>query len=95
MIEELVENLYERAVRLEGEQVHLDRNVLGGEPNYVIRELLKRVWRERSWSEQAMSYAHWHSLAELTGGSSSQTAIDLPGGVNARREGAEILLSAQ
>jgi tRNA(Ile)-lysidine synthase len=50
----------------------------------VVRALLMEVWTRQEWPRQAMSYSHWQNLARtVTGG----TALDLPGGVTARRNG--------
>ena len=53
-----------------------------GEP--LVRALLMELWCRQGWPRQSMSFAHWQALAELM---TDGTAIDLPGGVTARRNG--------
>ncbi|MDC0176114.1 tRNA lysidine(34) synthetase TilS [Planctomycetaceae bacterium] len=50
----------------------------------MVRALLMEVWTRQEWPRQAMTFSHWQNLARtVTGG----TALDLPGGVTARRNG--------
>ncbi len=50
----------------------------------MVRALLMEVWTQQGWPRQAMSYSHWFNLARTVIGG---TALDLPGGVTARRNG--------
>jgi tRNA(Ile)-lysidine synthase len=58
---------------------------LAREPRPLVREALHLLWEREAWPLDAMDFATWERLAELIFG--SETAIDLPGGVHARRKG--------
>ena len=51
----------------------------------MVRALLMEVWRRQGWPRQAMTYSHWRNLARTV---TEGTALDLPGGLTARRNGA-------
>ena len=51
----------------------------------MVRALLMEVWRRQGWPRQAMTYSHWQNLARTV---TEGTALDLPGGLTARRNGA-------
>jgi tRNA(Ile)-lysidine synthase len=62
----LVDALMERAVTCPGaEQAILNRRELLGQPRYLLRELLIRVWRRQGWPLQAMGGVQWEQLAEM------------------------------
>ena len=56
-----------------------------GEP--LARAVLMELWCRQGWPRQAMGFSHWRALAELM---TSGTAIDLPGGGMARRNGSVV-----
>jgi len=64
--------------------VRLCGKTLGGIGEPLVRALLMELWCRQGWPRQSMSFAHWQALAELM---TDGTAIDLPGGVTARRNG--------
>jgi tRNA(Ile)-lysidine synthase len=69
--------------------VRLCAETLVGLPESLVRALLLELWRRQEWPRQAMTFSHWRALAGLVGGSG---ALDLPGGVSARRNGGVVLV---
>jgi tRNA(Ile)-lysidine synthase len=69
VLDGLVAGLAERCVRQDGsETVRIDVAPLRNQHRYVIRELLMAAWRRQGWSMQAMGWAEWELLAEMTVG---------------------------
>jgi tRNA(Ile)-lysidine synthase len=67
---------------------------LAGAARYLVREALRRAWREQGWPEQQMGLAEWETLAEMAQGDGRMVQQrDFPGGVRARREGAMLVLA--
>ena len=64
--------------------VRLCGRTLGGIAEPLVRALLMELWCRQQWPRQSMSFVHWQALAELI---TTGTAMDLPGGVTARRNG--------
>ena len=62
----------------------IDVRAAEGESSYVLRELLRRVWRRMHWKEQAMTAEHWRALSEMLSGDGN--ALALPGGIQAVRD---------
>lgn len=80
-----VGQLKPRAV-VEGRGVILLRERLAGEPEYVVRELIKAVWRRQGWPQQAMGLGEWDLLVRMLFGREAITGErgekrTLPGGV--------------
>jgi tRNA(Ile)-lysidine synthase len=96
VIDRLVEDLLEQyAPALHAHAVQIDCAGLAGQPRYVVRELLMRVWRRQNWPLQAMGFDEWDLLADMllcAGGTASDIRRKkvFPGGVTA--ETAEGLL---
>ena len=66
IVDGLVEDLAARSVRCERPGlVAIDSAALAGEPGYLVRELLLRVWRRQGWPMQAMGLAEWQRLAAM------------------------------
>jgi tRNA(Ile)-lysidine synthase len=66
VIDNLVDKLYERAVKYENENsVAIDAAHLAGQPPYLVRELLVLVWRRQTWPMRAMGFTQWDQLARL------------------------------
>jgi tRNA(Ile)-lysidine synthase len=56
---------------------------------FLAAEFLIRLWNSQSWPLQAMDYDRWRTVAAMLGDDESHPAppaIDLPGGIRARRE---------
>jgi tRNA(Ile)-lysidine synthase len=66
---------------------------LAGQPPILAAEVLRAVWRQAGWPEQAMTRRWWTTLAELAQATEPRPALNLPGGVLARREGEALRLS--
>lgn len=82
------------AGRADTQRVIVDGRVLTDQPRYLVRELLVRIWRERHWPRQQMSYAQWERLADLLlAREPAASAVSLPGGILARRRGDWLELS--
>ena len=64
-IDGLVEQWFDRCVRLDsaGARIELDR--LAETPRYLLRELLISVWRRAGWPMQSMGLAQWEQLVEV------------------------------
>lgn len=78
VIEAIADGLAERCVVCEGsEAVQIDALALAGQPRYVIRELLMAAWRNQAWPMQAMGFAQWDQLAEMTS-ACRETSPQLP-----------------
>ena len=88
VIEEAVAGVWDGCVLERSPSVvRLCGKTLGGLAEPLVRALLLELWCRQQWPRQSMSFAHWQALAELVG---SGTAIDLPGGVTARRNGSVV-----
>jgi tRNA(Ile)-lysidine synthase len=69
VIDGIVEDLHERCVVEQGPGgVLVDVEPLVSQPEYVIRELMKAIWRSRGLPLQAMGMAQWRALAEMVSG---------------------------
>lgn len=90
MLETLTASVLQAAVAEKTKQVsRLRCDVLMKHPRHLIRECLKRLWRELDWPEQRMGFDEWERLADLVCGDG--TAI-LPGNIEARRRGTLLVL---
>jgi tRNA(Ile)-lysidine synthase len=67
-----------------GALVILDAAVLCQAPGGVLRGALRLVWRREGWPMGEMGFAQWRRLEELA--RAEEGALDLPGGVRARRQ---------
>ena len=47
------------------DEIVLKIDELVAQPEFLIRELMIAIWRERGWPLQAMGLREWQSLAEL------------------------------
>ncbi len=56
------------------------------QPRHLVREAFSRLWVEHNWPRQAMTFAHWESLAALAQ-SGEATQLNLPGRVTCTRRG--------
>ncbi|MGA2059330.1 MAG: tRNA lysidine(34) synthetase TilS [Thermoguttaceae bacterium] len=66
VIDGLVDQLYERAVKFENSNsVEINAALLAGQAPYLLRELLVCVWRRQSWPMRAMGFTQWDQLARL------------------------------
>jgi tRNA(Ile)-lysidine synthase len=65
-VDEHVARLAESVVATgETGRVVVDCRLLAGPSDFLIRELLVRIWKEQGWPRQAMTLAHWEDLARM------------------------------
>ncbi len=89
VIDAVVDALFDRSVTFgNSDDVEIDARSLLGQPPYVVRELLLRVWRRAGWPMQSMGFAQWDQLAEMlvAGGRADGSSISgatFPGSVQA------------
>jgi hypothetical protein len=62
------------------------------QPAVVIREVCRTAWREAGWPEQSMGYDQWHLLASQVADKRSTSKLNLPGNVQAWREGQSVVV---
>jgi tRNA(Ile)-lysidine synthase len=67
-----------------------DRQSLAVVPRHLLREVFRRAWEREAWPMSAMGFREWDWLVEV--GCAERVAIDLPGGIHARRKGSMLLL---
>ncbi len=65
-----------------------DRGTLAPAPRRRLRALWRWVWEREGWPRRAMGFREWQRLAELC--RDGPAALDLPGGIRARRRGGVI-----
>jgi tRNA(Ile)-lysidine synthase len=61
----------------------LDQASLAAAPRHRVREVFRLLWGREGWPLNGMGYRDWQRLADLAAGGA--TALDLAGGVHARR----------
>jgi tRNA(Ile)-lysidine synthase len=91
ILEPLLLELAQRAVLFETEgRLVLSVPALERAPGLLIRELLRKLWRDQRWPQQPMGYSEWDRLAALI--HQPTGALDLPGGIRARRRSGTLIL---
>jgi tRNA(Ile)-lysidine synthase len=75
-----------------GDGVTLSVAPLAAQPQLLVAEALRQVWRSGGWPEQAMTHAWWRRLAQLALSTDAGT-LNLPGNVLARRQGDLLMLA--
>jgi len=73
------------------DEIVLKIGELVAQPEFLIRELMIAIWRERGWPLQAMGLREWQSLAELLQ-EADPGVLTLPGSVVAKKEGGKLSL---
>jgi tRNA(Ile)-lysidine synthase len=68
-----------------GSLLVFDRATLAGNSRHRLRSFWRRVWEREDWPRREMAFAEWDRLADLC--ADGPPALDLPGGVRARRRG--------
>jgi tRNA(Ile)-lysidine synthase len=88
-LEEAAEGLLRAGERPRaGALLVFDAATLAAAPPHRLRLLWRHVWEREGWPRRDMGFREWDRLAELCRG--GPAAIDLPGGIRARRRGAVI-----
>jgi len=94
IIDILADDLLDRGISLgRSGAVVADCAVLGDEPRYLVREVLKAVWQRNDWPQQAMGFAEWDDVAEMLLGDSVRAKRVFPGGVVAARQRDRLVLT--
>jgi tRNA(Ile)-lysidine synthase len=62
-----------------GKIVILDAGRVVGEPDFLVREMLNRIWEIEGWPRSGMTSEHWQRAADVALGRAS--AWDLPAGM--------------
>lgn len=91
VLESLAQQLLDQALLSESDtEYRLDASLLAQQSEAVIRQTLRRLWIRRQWPRQEMGQREWERLTGLV---FEPGAMDLPGGVSARRESGPLILS--
>lgn len=72
--------------------ITLNVTTLAIQPPILVAEVLRQVWRDAGWPEQAMTRRWWTMLAELAQAAGNAPAVNVPGNVLARRDGEQLRL---
>ncbi len=85
VVEPLAADLAERCLaRQTAEVLEIVPKPLAGQPRYLVREMLVRLWREQGWPQQSMGFAEWDDLAEMLSAAGTNPARrTFPGNVAA------------
>lgn len=78
------------------ESVWVPSRALLDYPWAVVREGLRALWQQHGWKQQGMTREKWQAIRELIQvpvAEEGHTTLNLPGGVNATREGGWIKFS--
>lgn len=67
----------------------IDARKLASHPEPLVRQTLRQLWIRRNWPRQEMGQREWQRLTQLV---LEPGAVDLPGGISARREGGPLVL---
>jgi tRNA(Ile)-lysidine synthase len=65
--------------------VVLAANHLTAAPFFLAAEAVRKLWEREAWPSGEMTFEDWKRVIEVAAG--ARTAVDLPGGVRARRVG--------
>lgn len=67
-----------------GEMIVVSRDTLKKISRYQVQEVFRLLWKRERWATGTMTYDDWSRLASLVAG--TESAVDLPGGITARRK---------
>ncbi len=93
VIDRLVDDLFERVVSDEPERVCVSCGALRGVGDYVVRQLMIRVWQQRGWPMQSMGHDAWSRLDEAVR-LGTVRSFDLPGRVQVTVDECQLVLTA-
>jgi tRNA(Ile)-lysidine synthase len=82
LLDTMVRDMAERCLFgvSEGE-AEMDLKTLASQPPYLVREVLRNVWRRQNWPLAAMGFAEWESLAGMIAAPAEKTptrSLDRP-----------------
>lgn len=91
VFEDMANQLLAEVVLEETETIcRLDALRLSQSPEALIRQTLRQLWIQRNWPRQEMGHREWQRLADLV---RRAGAIDLPGGISARRDSGPLVIT--
>lgn len=95
LVDQQVDQLWETAIaELRPTEARVLSQAFAEVSDFLIRELLLRLWQEQAWPLQQMGLSQWEQLAAMVRGKDpSPVAVSLPGGVTAKKEGEQLLLT--
>jgi len=67
-----------------GKMLVLSRALLRKASRHQVQEVFRLLWRREQWPTSPMTYEDWSRVAGLVAG--TENAVDLPGGITARRQ---------
>lgn len=73
--------------------IRLHCEAIRSAPAVVARECFVQLWNRQSWPRQAMTREHWQRLVDQCG-TAAAPAVQLPGGIDVRRRGDLLTLTA-
>jgi tRNA(Ile)-lysidine synthase len=92
VVDRLIEERFDRCVRIEGpDAAKIELGALVNQPRYLIRELLRAVWRRMGWPLQSMGSAKWDELGDLAS-PALPAKRGFPGGVAVEVAAGEMML---
>ena len=75
--------------------VRLDVQPLASLPPATRREAFRLLWRRQRWPEGAMTFRHWHALAQWADAARGDGTATFPGAIQVTRTGSLLRLSAE
>lgn len=91
-LEQQADELLDNAARFRSSEVSLDVPLLVAHPDYLVRQLLIRIWQRQAWPLQAMTFDKWQQLAALIRAGRNDL-LNLPGDIQAKKQGEQLLLT--
>lgn len=95
LLDQLSQPCLDAAVVNFGTSVSLNTKGLNDLPIPVLRHLLIRIWQQKQWPLQAMTFQKWQQLAEFAASSQEKgqpPKLTLPGNISASRDEDQITL---
>jgi tRNA(Ile)-lysidine synthase len=91
VVDQQVDALLQHVERPCAARVCLNCLALATASDFLLRELLARIWREQRWPLQAMTHGKWCELAALARG--TEDTRDFPGSIRAEKQGEWLVLT--
>lgn len=87
-----IQQWHAQAVQESGQSICIDCRALANASPYLVRQLLMKLWGERAWPLQPMTYEKWQALAGLALSPADGT-LNLPGDIRAKKQGEQLTLT--
>lgn len=86
ILEEKVDQLKEKALYpiKNSHSCRVDLSLLDQEPDYIINEFFRAIWKEKNWPLGKMGLDQWNRLSEMVR-SPKESRMEFPDGIVARR----------